>query len=335
MNLDDMASTHSATWQMVTAQNSGLSANHVTGIAEDAAGDLWFATYGGGLCRHSADGRDWQTYQASDGSLVNDYAGAVTVDAAGRVWAVCDARKVDDVEYPGGICTLSPDGTWQTYERPASERCIAALEADRDGTLWLRCDGWVLGESSITMCDGVRDGPDRFHASEWQAFDGTSWTAYDGDRAALAAWYPHRPVRTRLGWALESDTVWLLGTFRYGELVVDREGHKWVSLLSLGDIVLGGGVARLDSEKDDGEWTVFNEDTGLMSDYVVALSTDSRGNVWVSQAFAGLSRWDGSRWTQFPGGQDGRGDKDLGRCVEDCQGRLWVPSRDGALVYTP
>ena len=123
--------------------------------------------------------------------------------------------------------------------------------------------------------------------------------------------------------------------FRYGELVVDREGHKWVSLLSLGDIVLGGGVARLDSEKDDGEWTVFNEDTGLMSDYVVALSTDSRGNVWVSQAFAGLSRWDGSRWTQFPGGQDGRGDKDLGRCVEDCQGRLWVPSRDGALVYTP
>jgi ligand-binding sensor domain-containing protein len=379
-----VTSPRSDTWQVVTAQNSGLPATHVTAIAQDTAGNLWFATYGGGLCRRSADGREWQTYRAADGSLINDTVGAVTVDATGRVWAVCDARRVDGVEHPGGICTLSPDGTWQVYERSASEPCIVALEADRAGTLWLRCGGWVGGDS-VTICDGVRDGPDRFHAYKWQSFDGSTWTPYDGDRAAVAAWYPQRPDRTGLGWALEGDVVWMLETvereltpssitmpgmpnlslipgmgsfichynlvsydgqewqkrastpspFRYGELIVDGEGHKWVSLIMLGDIFLVRGVAQLDSEEGDGEWAVFNKDTGLVNEYVVAMSTDSRGNVWVSQAFGDLSRWDGAGWTHFPAGQDGRADKDLGRCVEDRQGRLWFPSRAGAVVYTP
>ena len=379
-----MTSVHNGTWQTVTAEHGGLSANHVTDIVQDGAGDLWFATYGGGLCRRSAGGRDWQTYRAASGSLVNDYVGTLAVDPAGRVWAVCDAYKVNDVECPGGICVLSPDGRWQTYPRAADERCIQIMEADRSGALWLRIGG-LVPSGGVTRCDGIREGTDRFAASLWQSFDGTTWTTYDEERAAVAAWYPHRPAHTRLGWALQGDTAWLLETtqfefaqtslslpggitlpgvpgmgsfcceyklvgydghqwekrasvpsgFRYGELVIDRRGHKWVSLLLLGDIVLGGGVARLDREGDDGEWTVFNKETGLMNDRVVALSADSRGNVWVSQMLGDLSRWDGSRWTHFPGGQDGRPDQDLGRCTEDRQGRLWFPSRAGAVVYTP
>jgi sugar lactone lactonase YvrE len=382
-----MTPTHDGTWQTLTAENSGLPATHVTDIVEDGAGNLWFATYGGGLCRRSPDGRDWQTYRAGDGALVNDYVGTVAVDAAGHVWAVCDARKVDGVRHAGGVCTLSPDGAWQTYEWPASEPCIVALEPDRTGTLWLRCGGYAGGDGA-TACDGIREGTDRFHAPHWRSFDGTTWTTYEDDRAAVAAWYPHRPSRTRLGWALKGNVVWVLettefqiaptpiglpgglnlpgipgipglgsfcchydlvtydgqewkkraqipGPFRYGELIVDRAGHKWVSLIMLGDIFLVRGVARLDHEGDDGEWTVFDKDTGLLNGYVVALGTDSRGNVWLSETFGDLSRWDGARWTHFPAGQDGRPDKDLGRCTEDRQGQVWFPSRAGAVVFAP
>ena len=172
-----MTSVHNGTWHMVTAENSGLSANYVTDIMEDADGNLWLATYGGGLCRRSADGQDWQSYRAATGSLVNDYVGTITVDEAGQVWAVCDAHKVDGEERPGGICILSPDGTWQIHERSASERCIVALETDRSGTMWFRIGGWV-GGNNITRCEGIRDGPERFHTSKWQAFDGTTWTQY-------------------------------------------------------------------------------------------------------------------------------------------------------------
>jgi len=224
----------------------------------------------------------------------------------------------------------------------------------------------------------MREGPSRFGGSQWRAFDGTTWTAYDGDRAAAEAWYPDRSQRTRLGWEVVGDTMWLLeavqlastsgtgllpglnismipgmgsfmydyclttydgqewkkqtdlpGAFRFGELVVDRRGDKWVSLVTLGDIVMGGGVGRFDGQ----EWTVYNKSTGLPSDYVAALSTDSRGNVWVSTMMGDLSRWDGSGWTYLPGRQGGRGDQDLGRCAEDRQGQLWFPSKAGVLVY--
>jgi ligand-binding sensor domain-containing protein len=112
-------------------------------------------------------------------------------------------------------------------------------------------------------------------------------------------------------------------------LVVDRRGDKWVSLVTLGDIVMGGGVGRFDGQ----EWTVYNKSTGLPSDYVAALSTDSRGNVWVCTMMGDLSRWDGSGWPYLPGRQGGRGDQDLGRCAEDRQGQLWFPSKAGVLVY--
>jgi len=183
-----------------------------------------------------------------------------------------------------------------------------------------------------TQCDGMREGPSRFGGSQWRAFDGTTWTAYDGDRAAAAAWYPHRSQRTRLGWEVVGDTkkqTDLPGAFRFGELVADRRGDKWVSLVTLGDIVMGGGVGRFDGQ----EWTVYNNSTGLPSDYVAALSTDSRGNVWVSTMMGDLSRWDGSGWTYLPGRQGGQGDQDLGRCAEDRQGQLWFPSKAGVLVY--
>jgi hypothetical protein len=374
-------------WQLLTSQNSGLPGDRVADIVEDASGALWFAVYGGGLARRSPDGRQWQTYRAGGSPLVNDYVGALVVDAAGRVWAVCDARQVGEEKLPGAICTLSPDGAWQVYPRAADEDCIVCIEADRRGVLWLRTGGLYVGER-LTQCDGAREGTERFHAAHWLAFDGSTWTPYEGDRAALAAWYPQRPSRTRLGWELVGDTLWLLETvqpapldfqglgslfpssgltpmpmglipgmgsfaceynlvaydgqefrmvanlpspFRFGELVVDTRGHHWISLIMLGDIVMGSGLGRFDGTT----WTQFNKENGLLYDYIASLTADSRGNVWCAHMLGDLSAWDGQRWIHLPGGEEGRPKEDLGRATEDRQGRLWFPSKAGVLVYTP
>lgn len=371
-------------WQLVNSQNSGLPAGPVSAIVEDASGALWFAVYGGGLARLSPDGREWKVYRAGSSPLANDYVGALSVDASGRVWAACDARRVGDSAIPGAVCALSPDGAWQVTPRAAGEDCIVCLEADRRGVLWLRTGGLYVSER-LTECDGIREGSGRYHASHWLSFDGATWTPYEGDRAALEAWYPHRPARTRLGWELVDDIVWLVETirpepakpfessllpgltlvpvsmipgmgsfvceynlaayegrsfltaaaipspFRYGELVVDARGDAWVSFILLGDIVVERGVGRFDGTA----WTCFGKDGGLMYDSVVSLTADSRGNVWCAHMLGDLSVWDGRSWSHLPGGEDGRPNEDLGRATEDRQGRLWFPTKAGALVYTP
>jgi hypothetical protein len=256
------------------------------------------------------------------------------------------------------------------------------------GVLWLRTGGLYVGER-LTQCDGAREGTERFHPAHWLAFDGSTWTAYEGDRAALAAWYPQRPSRTRLGWELVGDTVWLPETvepppvvppsspgfgslmpgftpmpiglipgmgsfacrynlvaydgqefrtvtslpspFRFGELLVDTRGYHWISLIMLGDIVMGSGLGCFDGAT----WTQFDKKNGLLYDYVDSLTADSRGNVWCAHMLGELSVWDGQRWSHLRGGEDGRPKEGLGRATEDRQGRLWFPSKAGALVYTP
>jgi hypothetical protein len=347
----------------------------VTDIAEDAAGNLWFATYGGGLCRLGADGA-WSTFRAGEGGLFNDYVGLAHADARGRVWAVCDARAAGGIEHPGALCVLHPDGAWQAFPRDAGEPCLRAIETDLDGALWVNAAGLALGDS-LTRCAGMRDGPDRFHGGAWQSWHGDAWRSYADGRAAAAAWYPRRADYRRLGWGVSGSRVWLaeaiqpppmpaipglglsgsfsmsmLGSFlceyalssfdgsewakqaaapsacRWGEIVVDARGDVWASLILVGDIQMSAGVARWDGRA----WTVFDQSSGLAHNYVHALSTDARGNVWAAHMLGDVSRWDGTAWTLYPGKQDGRGDQSLGHAVEDRQGRLWFPSRCGAVV---
>lgn len=190
-------------WQWLTMENSGLPANRVADIYRDAQDNLWFGIYGGGRARLDPAGT-WQTYRAADGGLINDTVGVVTVDGAGRIWAVCDVPFGEQQDQPGGVCVLSPDGTWQVHERGPREGCIVALEADRDDIMWFRIGGFLSspGYDTVTRCDGRGEGGKQM-AHEWKSFDGATWTDYGEDRAALLAWYPRRPTGTRLGRAVE------------------------------------------------------------------------------------------------------------------------------------
>jgi hypothetical protein len=362
-------------WSLLNTANSGLTADWVTDIAEDASGALWFATYGGGLCRLDPGG-DWASFRAVGDGLLTDYVGLAHADAQGRVWAVCDTRAARGAEQPGGLCVLRPDGAWRTFPRGADEPCIRALETDLDGALWINASGLASGDA-VTRCAGVREGPDRFHGGTWQCWRGDDRRDYEDARAAAAAWFPRRAAHGRLSWGASGDRIWLaeaippppmppieglggsgsfamsmLGSFlyeyalasydgrewvkqavapspfRWGEIVVDARGRVWASLILVGDIQMGAGVGCWDGLG----WTVYNQHNGLASDYVGALSADSRGRVWAAHMLGDVSCWDGAAWTIHPGKQGGRGDQDLGRALEDRQGRLWFPSRGGAVM---
>ncbi len=78
----------SATWQRYTTANSGLSHDYVADVAEDTSGALWFATYGGGLCRFDPEAQTWRTYRSAEGGLIDDTVGLVATAGVGMIWTV-------------------------------------------------------------------------------------------------------------------------------------------------------------------------------------------------------------------------------------------------------
>ncbi|MGQ9706026.1 MAG: ligand-binding sensor domain-containing protein [bacterium] len=66
-----------------TIANSGLTYNDVMGVCVDREGDVWFATYGGGISRFSDDG--WKTYKRGDGPI-SDYIFCAFVSSYNTLW---------------------------------------------------------------------------------------------------------------------------------------------------------------------------------------------------------------------------------------------------------
>ena len=62
---------------------NGLNNDYILQIAEDKIGNLWFATYGGGL--NIFDGKEF-SYQDTEQGLTSDNIYSVITDDDGNIW---------------------------------------------------------------------------------------------------------------------------------------------------------------------------------------------------------------------------------------------------------
>jgi signal transduction histidine kinase/ligand-binding sensor domain-containing protein len=111
-------------WQLFTTRD-GLSADVVRAVADDAEGNVWIGTVGGGLNR-LRDGR-FTSYRKSAETLPGDNISALLVDADGTLW----------VGTGSGLARYR-DGRWTRYttrEGLASDS-ITSLVEDGEGYLW-------------------------------------------------------------------------------------------------------------------------------------------------------------------------------------------------------
>jgi ligand-binding sensor domain-containing protein len=257
----------------------------------------------------------WVTYTTLDSLPATDVQ-ALAQDEAGRIWAGTLA---------GGAARF--DGTdWTVVAASNSglaDDAIVALAADGQ-MMWF--GHFAAG---VSRSDGL-------------AWD--HWTTADGLTAnlvsALAApgdgtvWVGHRPLGTQGaggGYSVLADGVWS-GSVQVGalpsnlvtDIVVDEQG-VWFAVgdLATSGGLLAGGVARL----DEGGWTSYTVDNGLVASDVQALAIDAAGTVWAGSG-AGLSRFDGSGWQTVAAGEGliATGTRTL---ATDADGGLWVGTANG------
>jgi signal transduction histidine kinase/ligand-binding sensor domain-containing protein len=114
-----------------------ISAGEVSRIVEDAQGNMWFATQGGGLNKYNPRNGDIKVFRANDaeaGSLKSDWINDIVLDAGQNLWIATEG---------GGLSRMKlPDESITNYRcdrqnsKAISSDKISCLFLDKDQNLW-------------------------------------------------------------------------------------------------------------------------------------------------------------------------------------------------------
>jgi PAS domain S-box-containing protein len=266
-----------------------VSSNDVWGLARDRAGNLWIATYGGGLSVLDHSTGTFRHYRHSAGDphgLPSDLITTVFLDRSGTLWAGTDGaglleydaatdRFLSFTHDPGDSASLSVNVVRSIYE-------------DEQGQLWV---GTFLGgvnlfrrsrpafgyfTHSVTDADSLSDPA---VASFLEDTSGRIWIGTEG--GWLNRFDRDRGVFTRYRFPSEAS-----GGSAILSLLEDRRGRIWAGsyLGGLGLFDPAHGAFRIFRHRAD-------DPKSLGDDQVWAITEDDEGGLWLGTN-AGLDRFD-------------------------------------------
>jgi len=250
----------------------GLPMNAVEGIGVDRSGELWFCTFGGGLCHYRGD---------AFVNFLGTHAYSVAEDGPGSLWLA----TVDGLQHLDDRTRSAPVDPFLDQD------VMYAVSKDRKGRLLMGDDPHGPKEAAFAMLSGDRltvypNVPeDHFSYVFWVMEDshGSIWKAgnggvcrYDGLAEVGAA---VRRTKFTKEQGLPNNIV--LG------MLEDRNGNMWFG-------TDGGGLGRFDGRS----FTTWTSDDGLPNNVVWSIVEDSVGNIWCS-TLKGLCRFDGRSFITF------------------------------------
>ncbi|MDJ1485575.1 two-component regulator propeller domain-containing protein [Cytophagaceae bacterium YF14B1] len=123
---------HSPKTQILTS----LSDYGIEAIAEDQSGNLWIATYHGGLNRYNRTQDNFTRFRHRPGdarSLIDDYLTGLYVDKQGNLWIGTEDKGLDLLRKGTNTFVHYPSEGFDSVNSPH----IASIVEDNQGNLWL------------------------------------------------------------------------------------------------------------------------------------------------------------------------------------------------------
>ncbi len=327
-------------WKTYTRMD-GLAHDQVVDIHETKAGELWFATFGGGISRW--DGRRFVNLTTADG-LVNNATWRLAEDRSGAFWFGTIGFGVSRWDGKSFQTFTEKDGLPSTNQ-------IARIFTDREGLVWFATtkgaaswDGHQfvnyattngLPDNNVNSIYQTRNGALWFGTSGGVArMEGTNFvtfTARDGlvadsigqilEGADGAIWFSGIPS----GLSRWDGTNFLNYTTSDGLppnqilcMTEDQAGRIWLGTFN-------GGVARFDGTS----FVIYRTADGLAQDRVHAIHQDRDGVIWFGTFGAGLSRFNGESFVHYSKA-DGLPQNSVQAVAEDEDGKIWVGTSGGA-----
>lgn len=282
-------------------EREGLKTNRILCLFEDARGDLWVGSEGGGLFRYHAG--VFSALTTRDG-LLHDVVMSLTEDALGRLWigtysglqcwkdgafipaAIEPAPLQGPVSRlladPSGVLWMVINGLLGKVEtncfmlpkvegEPSGQMAVSALHMSHSGRLWIGGNSGYVVSSSHGALDLLPLVLEQLTDNLWdlcEARNGDMWigTASSGLR------------RWRGGQVLSITTQEGLADNSVRCILEDREGNLWVG-------TNGGGLHRLKLKK----LALVTTRLGLAHNVVMSLAEDAKGDVWIGSNGGGVS----------------------------------------------
>jgi diguanylate cyclase (GGDEF)-like protein/PAS domain S-box-containing protein len=305
-----------------------LAHNEVWGLAEDATGRLWVATYGGGVSILDPDTGAFQhhRHRADDPrTLPTNLATAVFRERSGQMWIGTDgggAQRYDEAS--GAFVGYRHD---PLNPLSLSQDVVRAFYQDRQDQLWI---GTFLGGVNLLRRPRHPFGYFTHDPKDPNSLGNATVASFLED-ARGRVW-----VGTAGGWLHRLDRPgprfvrYLLPASLSGALALheDRRGRLWVGSYR-------GGLARFDP--DSGASTIYvhrpDDPATIANDEVWAIAEDQAGSLWLGTN-DGLDRFDpvtGRVTAHYdtPRAEDPRDNAGVRALLLDRAGNLWVGDLSG------
>ena len=273
--------------------SEGLDADFINGMVEDANGDLWLATLGGGLVR-------WERRTDRFTAFRHDEArpDSLAADALLSVWAAPDGDIWVGTEN-AGLDRFNPrTGKFQHFRANKADAAalpngaVFVLAAGDQERLWVGTDGGlalldratgrVLRRYDRTTQPALPD--DQIRALHVER-DGVLWIGtLKGGLAQLSA--DGEQVRA---FASDPAVPGSLASPFVRAILRDTEGRLWVGTAN--------GLNLLQAEGTFQQYVYRPEDPrGLPDSFIMSLYQDPSGLLWVGTRSGGVSRWNPRSW---------------------------------------
>jgi signal transduction histidine kinase/ligand-binding sensor domain-containing protein len=277
------------------SQKDGLPSDTVQSVTAAPNGDIWITTVNG-LARFS-NGK-LSTFTTAEGLATNTLRAAV-VQNDGRIIAGGESTRLN-VWNGAGFDSIP-------IALMPKDAGVRAILPAHDGTLWIGTTGGLIAkkgdeERLITTRDGLGD---NWIFNLTESPDGSIFIA---TRSGFSRWRNGELDSFRPQDGLSQSTVY--------SLYLDREGSLWV------------GTKHGLNQFLDGRAVPYTINEGLPTNDTGPVVQDRAGNVWIGTLGAGLTRFDGRRFTVLTTRQ-GLASNLISSLAIDRAGDLWVGTDRG------
>ena len=280
--------------------NQGLSSSYIYTIVEDRREDLWFGTYGAGVCRY--DGVNFTRYTVEEG-LSNNTVWTSIEDSEGNIWFGTEG---------GGICVYNGESfTRFSEEEGFSNNIIKAIIQDSKGNIW-------IGTRGGGVCK-YRDNTFTFFSKKEGLSDNNIWSLFENSNGDI--WFgTEKGVNIYDGQSITylAANEGLSNEF-IRSMTEDKNGQTWIG-------TEGGGVYVFDGKFI----TNYSIKEGLSNNKVRSMLCDNNGLLWLGTEGGGVNIYNRNSFSYLQK-KDGLSDNDVRCIVQDNIGNIWFGTEGGGI----